>query len=490
MTLDPRTPVLVGVGVAHRSVDGSTGATPLELMLDAARDAGVDAGASSLLTRLDSVTVTEGNWSYADPARALATALGSREARTVRVDIGVPQQTPVSDALRRIRSGASDVVMVVGGEAMASRLAAERAGGVAPADSTLSGFDGEPDERWQAAGEFMAPAEIAAGIWKPVEQYACIDVARAATAGWSAAEHDADIAALWSAFDAVAAANPLADFAGARPPSFFSTPSPSNRPLASPYNKWHVTQWSVDQAAALLLCSAAAAEAAGVPRDRWVFPRVALESSTSVSLSRRAEVDRWPAMRVLGSAATAHLGRPLGQVEFVECYSCFPVAVRVQQIELGLPVDGVPTVTGGMPFAGGPFNSFTFQATAAVVERLRAAPDALGMVTTVSGLLTKPGLMIWGASPGPDELVADLGEEAAAATATFESTDDATGAAVVVTGTATYQGTDRVGGFVLADLADGRRWIGTTTDAALLDAIEARSAVGRRVQVLGRECVA
>jgi acetyl-CoA C-acetyltransferase len=196
VTVDPRTPVLVGVGVAHRSVDGSAGATPLELMLDAARDAGVDAGASSLLTRLDSVAVTEGNWSYADPARALSAALGSPEARTVRVDIGVPQQTPVSDALRRIRSGVSDVVMVVGGEAMASRLAAERAGGVAPADSTLSGFDAEPDERWQAAGEFMAPAEIAAGIWKPVEQYACIDVARAATAGWSAAEHDADIAAL------------------------------------------------------------------------------------------------------------------------------------------------------------------------------------------------------------------------------------------------------------------------------------------------------
>jgi acetyl-CoA C-acetyltransferase len=221
-----------------------------------------------------------------------------------------------------------------------------------------------------------------------------------------------------------------------------------------------------------------------------VFPRVALESTTSESLRRRADVDRWQAMRVLGSAAAAHLGRPLGEVEFVECYSCFPVAVRVQQIELGLPVDGVPTVTGGMPFAGGPFNSFTFQATAAVVERLRAAPDALGMVTTVSGLLTKPGLMIWGASPGPDELVADLGDEAAAATGTLESTDDATGAAVVVTGTATYQGMDRVGGFALADLADGRRWIGTTTDAALLDAIEARSAVGRPVQVLGRECVA
>ena len=481
--------MLVGVGVAHRPVDGSAGVTPLELMLEAARAAGVDAGATALPSKVQSVAVTEGNWSYTDPARALAVALGSPDARTVRVDIGVTQQSPVSDALRRIRAGDLDVAMVVGGEAMASRLAAERAGGDAPVDTELTRFDGEPDERWQAAGEFMAPAEIAAGIWKPVEQYACIDAARAAAAGWSAVDHDADIAELWSAFDAVASTNPLADFAGSRPPSFFSTPSPANRPLASPYNKWHVTQWSVDQAAALLLCSAAAAEHAGVPRDRWVFPTVALESSTSVSLSRRARIERWPAMGVLGSAAAEHLGHPLAELEFVECYSCFPVAVRVQQAELGLPFDAAPTVTGGMPFAGGPFNSFTFQATAAVVERLRATPDARGMVTTVSGLLTKPGLMIWASTPGPPELIADLGERAAAATQTLESTDDATGEGVVVTGTATYQGMDRVGGFVLADLADGRRWIGSTTDPTLLDAIEARTAIGETVRLSGRDCV-
>jgi acetyl-CoA C-acetyltransferase len=94
--------------------------------------------------------------------------------------------------------------------------------------------------------------------------------------------------------------------------------------------------------------------------------------------------------------------------------------VRIQQRELGLPLDGVPTITGGEPFAGGPWNNFVLQATAAMLDRLRsdAGRGALGMVTTVSGFLHKPGLAVYSTDPGPGPLEpADLGEQAAAATA-------------------------------------------------------------------------
>ena len=63
-------------------------------------------------------------------------------------------------------------------------------------------------------------------------------------------------------------------------------------------------------------------------------------------------------MAVLGRAAEARIGRPLRDLELAEVYSCFPAAVRVQQRELGLDLSGTPTVTGGMAFAGGPFNHF------------------------------------------------------------------------------------------------------------------------------------
>jgi acetyl-CoA C-acetyltransferase len=130
--------------------------------------------------------------------------------------------------------------------------------------------------------------------------------------------------------------------------------------------------------------------------------------------------------------------------------------VRVQQRELALPLDGTPTITGGMAFAGGPFNNFVYQATAALVPRLRAAPGALGVVTTVCGLLTKPGLAVWSAEPdGRPPLIDDFGAAAAEATPTVEVLDGHDGRATVATYTVTYDGTRPVRVAVVADVGKG-----------------------------------
>ncbi len=483
--IDPRTPVLVGVGTAHRPVDGSAAIEAVELMVDAALAAGDDAGARRLVADAAMVAVPEGTWSYPDAARIVAGRVGAVDARTVRADIGVPQTAPVAVALDRIRRGEIDVALVVGGEGMASSQAAQRAGTAiveTPQDGSV------PDERWSPEGEIMADAEVQAGMWSPVEQYACIENALGHAESQSFDAQLDDIAALWARFNDVATRNPLAAFPTPRTAAQLRVPGPGNRPLASPYAKWHVSQWAVDQAAALLLCSAAAARAAGVPSDRWVFPHACVESSHAVALSQRTEMHRWPAMRVLGDAVSAHLRRPLAEVEVQEIYSCFPVAVRVQQRELGLDPRATPTVTGGMTFAGGPLNNFTYQATAEVVRRLRDRPEALGMVTTVSGLLTKPGITVWGARPPAELLVADCAAEAAVATGVVDSTHTATGVATVVTATATYDGDVPTRAFVVADLDDGRRWVGVCHDASWAVAASRREVIGTVVEVHGTRC--
>jgi len=149
-----------------------------------------------------------------------------------------------------------------------------------------------------------------------------------------------------------------------------------------------------------------------------------------------------------------------------------------------------------MTFAGGPFNNFTYQATAAVVERLRAAGDGLGMVTTVSGLLTKPGLTVWSAHPPErDALVLDLVDTAREATAVVDVTSSSSGAATVATYTVTYEpgeaSDEPAKAFVVADLPDGRRWIGTSRSADLLAAGVGASGgelIGTTVVIDGTEC--
>jgi len=191
-------------------------------------------------------------------------------------------------------------------------------------------------------------------------------------------------------------------------------------------------------------------------------------------------------MQVLGRTASAHLGRAPAEWDLVDLYSCFPAAVRVQQRELGLDPDGTPTVTGGMAFAGGPFNNYTYLSTAAVVQGLRASSsqDPLGAVTTVSGLLTRGALAVWSTQPG-ELLLDDVGAAAEAATATCPVTGDHRGAATVATATVTPFRT-----YVLADLADGARWVGTTEDPALAELVTGGPSgpVGVQVVLDGTTC--
>jgi acetyl-CoA C-acetyltransferase len=449
--VDPRTPVLVGTGVASAS------APALELIEAAVRAAAADAGAPGLLRNTQWIAVTQGSWQHTDPARVIAERIGAPSARTAFVQLGVPQQTPVSAALARIRGGELDVAVVTGGEARAYERAHSE-------DQPEPIADGRADEVWAPEGEIVAPAEIAVRLIDAVQQYAIIENALRRAEDLTIDAHLDEIAALWAGFNAVAQANPRAAFADPpRDVAFLRRAGPGNRPLAFPYAKWHSTQWTVDQAGALLLCSAEAAERHGVPRDRWLFPYVALESSLALSLSRRRDLHRWPAMRALGERAATHLGRPLHDVDHVDLYSCFPVAVRVQQRELDLPLDGVPTVTGGMAFAGGPFNNYTYQSTAAMAERLRDDTHALGLLSTVSGLLTKPGLAVWSATPpSTPPLVDDLRVEQPSVPVLDV---DPGGDITTVSYTVTYDGEGAPArAFVIGDATDGSGRVVRRTD--------------------------
>jgi acetyl-CoA C-acetyltransferase len=195
-------------------------------------------------------------------------------------------------------------------------------------------------------------------------------------------------------------------------------------------------------------------------------------------------------MGVLGRAAEAHLGAPLRDVRLAEVYSCFPAAVRVQQRQLGLDPGGTPTLTGGMAFAGGPFNHYVLQSVAMLGRRLRDEPNERGLVTTVSGMLSKPGLAVWSASPPRGPLfLADLGKEALAATGlrpVIDAPPPSSVSATVASFTVTYGGEDGlapVRTVIVADLADGVRTAATCEDAETARLAVAEGLVGRAVNV-------
>ena len=88
--LDPRTPVLVGIGTASGDVEA------VELMALATEAALTDSGGRGLASGIDRVAVPQGSWAYPDPARLVADRIGAREAETRLVELGIPQQSLIN----------------------------------------------------------------------------------------------------------------------------------------------------------------------------------------------------------------------------------------------------------------------------------------------------------------------------------------------------------------------------------------------------------
>ncbi len=480
---DPETtPVLVGVGaVTQREPDPARALEPLALMRAALERASEDCGSRALLAHADWISVPRGFWDYADPGRALAEAAGASGARTEIAEIGVLQTTLFANAAQRIASGDARVVVVAGGEARARMLRAQQRGVAAPLTQ-----QGEiaPTLVLRPKQEVVHPAEVKLGMVLPVNQYAMIENALRHADGQSVAQHRDAVARLWARMSEVAARNPDAWSRERVSAEFLRDASAQNRMLAFPYTKLHNSQWNVDQAAALIMTSVAAARAHGIAESRWIFPLAAAESNHMVSLSQRRPFHRAPGFAHAGRATLARAGISSDRVSKRELYSCFPVAVRVQCRELGISEDAELTVTGGMAFAGGPLNNFVLQAAVRMAQLLRGAPGEIGMLNAVSGFLTKQGVTLWSSAP-PERAFGfdDVTDAVARETEEIALAEDAHGEARCVSYTVQFEGDRPARTLFVCDLDDGRRALAVSTDPALAEAAMTQEFCGSKLRL-------
>ena len=294
-------------------------------------------------------------------------------------------------------------MLVVGGEAKASA----RAGLATEVDATSA-----PDVELAAAGDIVTALEIERGLAVPAQSYAVQEDAIRRHHGRSVAEHAAHLDELWDRFAAVAATNPHA---------WAPAPPSRDRVVATPYWRRHCSQWNVDMAVAILFCSSELADRAGVAADRRVHPWAIVDSEAMVPVSQRAELHRSPAAAVVGGRLAELTGVEPAAADHLELYSCFPSAVQIQAAELGIDLRRQLTVTGGMSFGGGPLNSAALHGVATMVDVLRASPGSTGLVTAVSGMLTKFGASLWSTAPPPSGFgYDDVADDVIRATATVE----------------------------------------------------------------------
>ncbi len=399
MALDPRTPVIVGVAQqGHRLADPADAVEPVALMEQMVRAAAADARAPGLLTRLDLVAVVDGAWKYSDPGRLVADAVGARAARTLRSYVGgnTPQSL-VNGLAARIQAGHLDVAVITGAETIWSRRR-RRAQGL-PDNATVQ-VGSEPDERFQHDVPMSTEFERSRGLEAPIHYYPIFESAIRASRHEDLDAHRQRIAELWADFNAVAVANPHAWSRTPMTADQIRSATDDNRMVGFPYTKVMNSNWDLDQGTALLLCSVGAAESAGVARDRWVFPLAGTDGHDTYAVSERRDLHSSPAIAACGRRLAELVGRPPADADHVDLYSCFPSAVQIGATELGIDQGRRLTVTGGLPFAGGPLNNYVSHSIATMVDVLRRDPGSLGLITANGGYVTKHALGCYSTDPG------------------------------------------------------------------------------------------
>jgi acetyl-CoA C-acetyltransferase len=314
----------------------------------------------------------------------------------------------------------------------------------------------------------------------PVNQYAIIENALRFAEKQGVDAHRDAVAVLQARAAAVAAANPDAwDRSGCSAEAVRNAGG-GNRMLAFPYTKLHTSQWNVDQAAGLVLCSLGTARSLGLAAERFVYPLATADANHMVPLVARPTLHRVPGFAHAGRRALSHAGLRAHDLSALELYSCFPVAVRIQTRELAIDEQRALTVTGGMTFAGGPLNNFVLQALVKMVEVLRADPGNTGLVSAVSGMLTKQGVSLWATRPpeAPFDFF-DVTEETARAQTPLALAERFDGPARIAGYTVLFEGERPARAIFVCDLEDGRRALGESQDPEL-------AALGTREELCGR----
>jgi acetyl-CoA C-acetyltransferase len=407
MAVDPRTPVLVGVGQTQQRVDDPTTALdPIDLLADAVHAADLDSGARrSLLAAIDTVAVIDMlSWKYPDPGALLARRVGATPRSTITSTVGgnTPQML-LNRLATDIASGERSVVLLGGAECVYSRWRARRAEPKVWLDWTHA--DDPPcGEVWGDDRPGSSAYEMAHLALAPTQIYPLFETALRAAAGRRIAGHQAFVSELWAGFAAVAAGNPHAWSRTAYTAEQIRTVAPENRMVTFPYTKLLCANIDVDQAAALLLCSYDAARTAGIPDEKMVFPLAGADAHDHYFFSERASLAESTAIGIAGRAALAAASVDLDDVARFDLYSCFPAAVQMAVHSLGLagPSGGDPrplTTTGGLGFAGGPGNNYTTHAIAETVEACRQDPGSVALVTALGWYATKHSVGLYSTKP-------------------------------------------------------------------------------------------
>ena len=412
------TPIIIGAGqvVEHSPPPSGTCSSAYDLAALAAQRA-IDnaASAQAIAPRIDALTCIR---LFEDSTRKIAIvsnplgasnnvpgSIASRlniSPRTL-VYAAVGGQTPqrlVNEFCARIYAGENSCALITGAEAIANIKFAVRNGLELDWNETVAG---DFEDRWahNNADNMVSDYEMAHGLFLPVQAYPLFENYHRHNMGADVAAHRRKMATLFAPFTKVAASNPYAQFPSELSEDFLATPSADNYLLSEPYTKWFVAQDAVNQGAAVLLRSVGVARELGIPEEKWVFLH-GYADADDLNVVERPDLAVSHAQRLVCQHTLDVAGKNIEEIDHLDIYSCFPIAVTSACAALGIESHTRQlTLTGGLPFFGGPGNNYSMHAIAEIVEKTRQRPGSWGMLIANGGYLSKHSAGVYSTTPTP-----------------------------------------------------------------------------------------
>ena len=470
-------PVLVGLGSLQQKGSFVELDEALILMEKATLEAIKDTNTLEIKKYIDEIQIPKGYWAYRDPGKWIAEKHGFAEVETSVTKIGVLQQNLINSACKKIINGDIRASLIVGGEARFKKIQALKEGlAFEEMELTIN-----PDHYVKAKEDLYVPQEIDALGMMAVGYYAIIESAMRYKNNRTLKEHEKFLGDYYERFSEIAAENPHAWNQETFSSKEIGTPSVKNKRIAYPYNKLHNSSWNVNQASALILTSEEIANSLNIPSVKRVYPLISTETNHMIGVIQRPDLTAPVGLQLATDYLLETVANNQIQPTLYELYSCFPVAVQLFSEALKVPDNIDKTITGGMPFAGGPLNNYLLHATAQMLMKIREHTDEIGLITGVSGMMTKQALAIWGKDPIMDFESKDVTKEAEELEIPVPMSNLNQGEAQIIGCTTLYENLNPLKAVFYAEDSQGHRLVLTSNKQRIIKQVEEEECIGLKI---------
>lgn len=412
MTISDNTPILVGVGQIMEPVpaDLTLASSHADLAGQAASKALDDALDGSLAAHIDTIvgvrTFADSTPTWACPfggSNNFPRSVGQRinaQPKTAIYEIvgGQSPQKLVGEFFTKLQQGDCEMVLLAGGEAMASIKVALKQKLQLDWNESV---EGQLEDRGITDGDHLITRlEFEHKLMQPTQFYGLMEQARRGDKQQDCDTYNIEMGECFAKLSQIAKHNPYAMYRDSYDAKTLITPSDSNKMLTSPYPKHLVAKDGVNQAAALLLTTVAKARALGIDPQKWVYLHGYADTKERVLLERD-RLGHSKAMEQALNGALAAANKTSKDIRHFDLYSCFPIVVTEACDIMGIEPNDPRSMsqTGGLAFFGGPGNNYTMHGIASLVETLRADAGSFGLAYGNGGWMSKHSVGIYSTQP-------------------------------------------------------------------------------------------